>query len=203
SPAGAHPDGAAVFWPAAAYFMLIGAGFMFVEIALMQRLSVFLGHPIYALGILLFTLIASAGLGSLLSERLPLTRRPWAFVFPVAIGAAILGVRFLLPEIAAAMESAPRLPRILASIATIGPLGACMGVCFPTGMRLARRARGAETPWYFALNGIIGVLCSAVAVFVSIYFGISKSLYVASACYLLLLTVLPAMLRETREAPTL
>ncbi|HEW98670.1 MAG TPA: hypothetical protein ENF37_08550, partial [Beggiatoa sp.] len=49
----------------ALYFSLIGAGFMFVEIALIQRLSVFLGHPTYALGILLFTLISSTGIGSL------------------------------------------------------------------------------------------------------------------------------------------
>ena len=62
------------FLQAAAYFSLIGIGFMFVEIALIQRLSVFLGHPVYALGILLFALILSAGFGSFASEHLPLTR---------------------------------------------------------------------------------------------------------------------------------
>ena len=60
--------------PGAAYFALIGSGFMLVEIALVQRLSVFLGHPIYALGIILFTLILSTGIGSLLSEKIGINK---------------------------------------------------------------------------------------------------------------------------------
>jgi len=58
-----------------------------------------------------------------------------------------------------------------------------LGLCFPAGMRLVRFAKMDETPWYWALNGIFGVLCSALAVFISIYFGISTSLYIAVACY--------------------
>ena len=68
-----------------------------------------------------------------------------------------------------------------------------LGVCFPAGMRLVRGARAGETPWYWALNGIAGVLCSALAVFFSIYFGISTNLYLACACYLLLLPCLRRM----------
>ena len=57
-----------------AYFGLIGMGFMMAEIALLQRMSVFLGHPVYALSIVLFSLILSTGLGSLASERFALDR---------------------------------------------------------------------------------------------------------------------------------
>jgi hypothetical protein len=53
-----------------AYFLLIGLGFMFIEIGLIQRISVFMGHPIYALSVVLFSIILSTGLGSLLSEKL-------------------------------------------------------------------------------------------------------------------------------------
>jgi hypothetical protein len=63
-------------------------------------------------------------------------------------------------------------------------------------MRLVRGTRGSETPWYWALNGMFGVLCSALAVFVSIYIGISASLYVGAACYLSLLLCVPGLLRE-------
>jgi SAM-dependent methyltransferase len=182
-----------ILWSAAAYFALIGAGFMFVEIALIQRLSVFLGHPMYALGILLFTIIASAGIGSRLSEGLPLTRAPWVFTYPLLIATAILGIRFLLPVIGTKMISSSMGARITASIALTAPLGILLGFAFPTGMKLVRSARASETPWYWAINGVLGVLCAALTVFVSIYFGISTSFYVGAACYLALLMFLPHM----------
>jgi len=159
-----------VLWSGAAYFSLIGAGFMFAEIASIQRLSVFLGHPVYALGILLFSMIASAGLGSYLSERLPLTRIPGVFLYPVVIAFAIIAVRFILPVLGRDMVSSSMPAKIAASVSVIIPLGMLLGICFPTGMRLIKSARAAETPWYWALNGIFSVLCSAMTVFISIYF---------------------------------
>ena len=67
---------------------------MFVEIALIERLSVFLGHPVYALGILLFALILSAGFGSLGSEHIPLTRAPLVLIYPLVIVFGIITTRF-------------------------------------------------------------------------------------------------------------
>jgi hypothetical protein len=189
-----------ILWAGAAYFSLIGAGFMFVEIALIQRLSVFLGHPIYALGVLLFTIIASAGLGSFLSERLPLARRPWVFVYPVVIALAVLAVRLILPILSSQTVSASMLVKILASIAAIVPLGLLLGTAFPTGMRLVMFTRSAETPWYWALNGVFGVLCAALTVFISIYSGISMSLYIGAFCYVLILLCIPRILRPGDHA---
>ena len=191
-----------MLWSAAAYFSLIGAGFMFVEIALIQRLTVFLGHPMYALGILLFTMIASAGMGSLASDRLPLTRAPWVFAYPVAITAVILAIRFVLPLVGTNLVAAPMAVKIPVSIGAIAPVGLLLGFGFPTGMRLVRSSRSTETPWYWALNGIFSVLCSALAVFISIYFGISTSFYIAAACYGSLLLCLPDMLRVCKEQKT-
>ncbi|XSG77352.1 hypothetical protein ACP8Y2_10125 [Herpetosiphon llansteffanensis] len=182
-----------VVWSAAAYFSLIGAGFMCVEIALMQRLSVFLGHPVYALGILLFTIIASTGVGSFFSERLPLTKKPWIFVMPIVTALAILGIRFGLSAIIAAMITAPMATKIMVSIILIFPLGLLLGLFFPTGMQLVRSSGATETPWYWALNGIFGVLCSASAVLISIYFTISVNFYIGVACYSLLVFCLRHM----------
>jgi hypothetical protein len=193
-------EGSAILWSGAAYFSLIGAGFMFIEIGLIQRLSIFLGHPIYALGILLFTIIASTGLGSLISEQLPLTRAPWLFMFPVAIGAAVIAVRFAFPAVASAMVASPIINRIAVSVLLIAPLGLMLGVCFPTGMRLVRVTKSDQTPWYWALNGIFGVLCSALAVFVGIHVGISANFYISAICYIMLLPCIPAMYRIHRRA---
>jgi hypothetical protein len=80
--------------------------------------------------------------------------------------------------------------KILVSILVIFPLGILMGFFFPTGMKLAQATNTAETPWYWALNGIFGVLCSALAVFISIYFGVSQNFYLGSFCYAVLVIVL-------------
>ncbi|MBN1430410.1 MAG: hypothetical protein JXB07_18720 [Anaerolineae bacterium] len=177
-------------WSAGLYFSLIGSGFMLTEIALIQRLSVFLSHPIYALGVLLFTLIASTGLGSYLSERLPLTRKPWIYLYPVITAGIILILRFVLSIILSGMITAPMPLKIFTAVFTIFPMGILMGLFFPTGMRLIRDLRFGETPWYWALNGVFSVLCSALAVLISIYLGISMNFYIAAACYLAVLACL-------------
>lgn len=189
-----------LLWSGAAYFCLIGAGFMFVEIALIQRLSVFLGHPMYALGILLFTIIGSAGVGSRLSDRLPLTGGRGVYVYPVIVVLAILAIRFALPIVGSTLVSASMPVKILVSISVCMPLGFLLGIAFPTGMRLVRVTRAAETPWYWALNGVFGVLCAALTVFISICSGISTSLYVAALCYGLLVICLPGILRAADAA---
>jgi len=177
----------------ALYFSLIGAGFMFVEIALIQRFSVFLGHPTYALGILLFTLIASTGIGSLLSERLPLTRPPWLFLYPLAMVLALILTQAYLPALISELITSPMFNKIILTIIVIFPLGILMGFFFPTGMRLVKAMNDSQTPWYWALNGIFGVLCSALAVFISIYFGISTNFYIALFCYSAILLCLYAL----------
>lgn len=170
-------------WSGALYFSLIGAGFMLAEIGLIQRLTVLLSHPMYALGILLFTLIASTGLGSFLSDRLPLTKSPWIFVYPVAAAVAILAVGLVLNWAISNLIPAALWIRIVASIVAIFPIGLLLGMFFPTGMKLVQSVSPNEMPWYWALNGVFGVLCSALAVFISIYFGISTNFYIASICY--------------------
>lgn len=184
-----------IFWQGAAYFSLIGIGFMFVEIALIQRLSVFLGHPVYALGILLFALILSAGFGSLASEHIPLTRAPLVFIYPLVIVFGIITTRFLLPTVWSDLSSSSMSIKIMTSVLVVIPLGVMLGVCFPVGMRLVKSRLTTETPWFWALNGVFSVLSSALAVFVSIFLGISTNFDIAALCYLMILVCL-AGLRE-------
>ena len=185
-----------ISWTPAAYFCLIGAGFMLIEIGLIQRLAVFLGHPVYALGVLLFTIIASTGVGSYYSGHLPVTAKRWLYGYPIVTAAAILVTQTGLPHVVAATITEPPIVKSLLSIAVIFPLGVLLGVFFPLGMRLVDRQIDPGTPWYWALNGVFGVLSSALAVFISIYFGISKNFYIATACYAVLVVCLPAMARD-------
>ena len=112
-------------------------------------------------------------------------RAPWVFVYPLLPCVLIFATRGALAAVTVEMVPASLSAKIAASVATIFPLGVVLGLFFPTGMRLVRNIRPAETPWYWALNGIFSVLSSAVAVFISIFLGISVNFFVAAACYAL------------------
>jgi hypothetical protein len=170
-----------------AYFLLIGLGFMSVEIGLLQRISVFLGHPTYALSIVLFSLILTTGIGSLVSDRWPLDSPVKLIAWPALTGGYLLALPYWLPGVLRALEGEELLARAAVCVLTIAPAGLSMGYGFPTGMRLISAVNRAPTPWFWGINGGAGVLAATLAVACSIAFGISTTLIIGGLCYLLLI----------------
>ena len=136
-----------------AYFLLIGAGFMCAEIGLLQRMSVFLGHPIYSLSIVLFSMILSAGAGSMVSDRVTLNSLGKLSLWSAVTGGFLFSLSFWMPGLLAAQESEPLLVRAAVSIAIIAPAGFLLGFGFPTGMRLISAVDARPTPWFWGING--------------------------------------------------
>jgi hypothetical protein len=167
------------------FFALIGAGFMCVEIGLLQRLSVFLGHPVYALGVLLFGVIASTGLGSLASEKFVFDTRGKMVALSLACVASIALSHTVLDAVFDTVVTMTMPTKVLTSVLIILPTGFVMGFFFPTGMTISKQRSEAATAWLWATNGIFGVLFSAVCVFVSIYAGIAYNFYMAMLFYAL------------------
>ena len=169
------------------YFALIGVGFMFGEISLLQYFGVFLGHPIYAMGVCLFSLILSTGIGSLTSSRVPLTTGARLALWSLMVGGYLIALQAVATDLFA-MTTAEALPvRIALSLALVMPAGFLMGFAFPTGMALVERIDRAPTPWFWGINGAAGVLGSVLAVMVSMAFGINVTMLLAGVCYLLLI----------------
>lgn len=170
-----------------AYFVLIGVGFMLVEIGLLQRFSVFLGHPTYSLSVVLFSLILSAGIGSLLSDSLRIDS-PLSFsVWVVMTGGYVLSQALWVPPLLLALDSQTLLVRCLVSVAIITPAGLLMGYGFPTGMSFISAVDNRPTPWFWGINGAASVLASATGVACSIAYGIGATISLGAICYLLLL----------------
>ncbi|MET0342744.1 MAG: hypothetical protein ABW252_17185 [Polyangiales bacterium] len=185
------------------YFALIGLGFMFVEIGLLSRLSVFLGHPTLALAVLLGGLISFTGVGSLLSGKVPLDDPRWARWFPT--------LPALLTALAAALalpamqpfQSAAVSVRVLVSLAILMLPALSMGLCFPLGLRLCERMEEAHTgapprlgPWLWGINGAFGVCASGLALGCSMVWGVPVTLGVGAGCYFALLLVMPPLARR-------
>ncbi|MGH7785181.1 MAG: hypothetical protein ACREO5_15240, partial [Candidatus Binatia bacterium] len=177
------------------YFSLIGAGFMMVEIGLMQRMSIFLGHPIYSLSVLLFTLILATGLGSLISEKFPLNSRTRISTWAIVTGTYLIVLPFSLTFWFVTYANASLAVRIAICVASVAPAGILLGFGFPTGMRVIASIDPAPTPWFWGINGAAGVLASITAVALSLALGINATLVVGAICYFLLVPVSLSLLQ--------
>jgi hypothetical protein len=174
------------------YFALIGSGFMMVEIALLQRMSIFLGHPTYALSVVLFSLILWTGFGSMASERMPLAGLGRLIGWSVASAGYLFILPFWLPAVLLGLDRADLLVRAGVCVLVLAPAGFLMGFGFPTGMRLVSAISTGPTPWFWGINGAAGVLAASLAVITSITLSIDTTLRVGAVSYLLIIA--PAML---------
>jgi hypothetical protein len=174
-----------------AYFAALGAGFMLLEVALLQRFVLLLGHPVYSLTVTLFALLLGTGLGSLLSRRLPTSRVRRAGLVATSVAAlgaivAVLALPLLI-DVGIAWPLPVRLG--LAAFLMI-PAGVVLGVPLPAGMRLLAEHRPALIPWGWGLNGAFSVVGATFAVFIAMNWGFSTTFVVGAAVYLLAATTL-------------
>jgi hypothetical protein len=166
--------------PPVAYFSAIGMGFMLIEISQMQRLMVFLGHPVYGLSVVLFTILLFSGIGSAtVGADTPRSR---AVVFRVAALLTSLVVAGLLtPLVITWARSLSTDMRILVSVLLLAPPAFCMGMMFPLGLNIWRRHDGL-LPFFWSTNGITSMLASVLGMALSIQFGIAKT-YALGVCF--------------------
>ncbi len=178
------------------YFSLIGLGFMLVEIALLQRMSVYLGHPVWSLSVVLFSLILTTGMGSWISDRLQAENKTAVMIWILSLFAYLSFMAFGMPGILERFDASRMVTRALVVFALITPSGLLMGFGFPIGMRLVEARDSRPTPWFWGVNGAAGVLASTLAIAISLSFGIRVTFLVGAACYLALIPAI-AMLRST------
>jgi hypothetical protein len=187
-----------VFGSGLLYFALIGTGFMMVQIPLIQRFSVYLGHPVYAVSVLLFSMIIAAGLGSFFSDKISVdTNKKWTMYLPVTIVILLAAIYLLSGPIIESTISQGLLVRCVIVIALVAAAAVPMGMCFPLGLRMFRQYSGECLPWMWGINGATGVLASVLAVAISMWSGINTSLLIAMGCYALL--VIPARFLSNTE----
>jgi hypothetical protein len=172
------------------YFALIGLGFMFVEMGLLSRLNVFLGHPTLALAVLLGGVILFTGIGSLLSSRVPVERRKVALRYPLVPGVLVVVAGLALNPLMAAFSGSGTMARVVVSLVIIAPPALGLGLGFPLGLRLVTRLCGEGrpdiSPWMWGINGACGVVASGLALGCSMVWGISATLTLGACCYLVL-----------------
>ena len=171
------------------YFSLLGLSFMFVEITLMTKLSLFLGHPTYALSVVLFSLLIFTGIGSLISSMVKFNAIK---ILKIDISLlTIIGIMyyFIMDKIFINALSSGSEIRVMITIALIAPLGICMGVPFPLGLRTLGKENSSLIPWAWGVNGCASVLGSVLALIFAQGFGFWNTLLCSLIFYITAMVV--------------
>jgi hypothetical protein len=166
------------------YFCCLGFGYLIVEVALIQKLVLLLGHPTYALATVLFAMLISSGVGSLLTSRVPPERAARvAMAVGILLALALPAYVALLPPLQAAFMGGPALLKTAIACALIVPLAVLMGTLFPLGIQQATRARADILPSCWAANGATSVFASVLALALGVQFGIGALLLLGALAY--------------------
>ena len=165
------------------YFVAVGMGYILVEVFFIQRFVLFLGHPTYALTVVVFLMLLSSGAGSFASRKwLSRTGRVWLPL--VAIVAALVLYACVLPELLNVLVGMAFGVKLLISGALLLPLGFAMGMPFPTGLRaLGGSSSGTAVEWAWAMNAAASVLGSVLAIVIAMEFGLTVTLLCGALAY--------------------
>ena len=165
--------------PVLAYFTAIGLAYMAAEIALIQQLTLLLGHPIYGVATTLAAILIFSGTGSMLSEHLTPDR---ARAVGVGLAAALVVFAAALLGMVHVVHAAPFLVRATIAAILIAPVATAMGMPFPLGLRRIGDD-SAGIAWAWASNGFASVVGVPLAALIAVEAGSPMLFLVAALTY--------------------
>jgi len=177
----------------ALYFTMLGLGFIFFEIALIQRLIVFLGYPTYSLTVTLMSVLIFTGVGALLSIRWqarPARVVPWLLAVLVILTAFYA---FGLVPMTNALITLPLAARVVIAFLVLAPLGVCLGMFMPLGLHAVSGLSAFPreyVAWGWAVNGFASVIGSVLTTILAMTFGFRAVFGVALVAYLVAIALL-------------
>jgi hypothetical protein len=161
-------------------------GFMLIEVSVLQRFVLLLGHPVYSLTVTLFSLLLGTGVGAAWSRtfRESTLRRSAARALVVVAGISLM-IAFLAAPLVEWAIPLSRAARMLLAVAALVPVGVALGIPMPTGLRMLSARDPELVAWAWGLNGALSVLGATLAIFVAMNWGFGVTLLAAAATYLL------------------
>ncbi len=168
---------------AVTHFTLIGLGFMFLEMLFIQRLTRFLGDPIFATGAVLTSILVFAGTGSIFQSRIRRTPS-----FRIVAGASAVAVLSLLYALAfdsilgLVAQTGVAVRFVIAALALV-PISFFLGWQFPAGIAQLSRVDSRLIPIAWASNGVAAVVAAPLAVLLAMMGGFGLVAAIAGVCY--------------------
>ncbi len=163
----------------------------------------FLGHPTYALTVVIFSMLVSSGLGSFLSRKLVNDRNGRLIAALATVAALVTLLAALVKPVLTAGVGLPLAVKMLATVLMIAPAGFVMGIPFPTGLRLLEKRHQPSVRWAWSLNAAASVLGSVSALVLALYLGLVETMLIGGGLYLcaLAVVVISPMMRERVTSP--
>ena len=184
------------------YFLCLGAGYIMIQVALIQKFVLFLGHPTYALTVIVFSMLVSSGLGSFYSRRLVRAADRGRLIITLAgVAATVSILAFVAAPVSEFGVGWPLQAKMLVTVCLIAPAAFLMGIPFPTGLTWLESRFPQSVRWAWALNAASSVLGSAAAIFLAIHIGLRSTLLVGAALYLCALSVVWLQKNTSSIAP--
>lgn len=171
-----------------AVYFLLGAGFMLAEIAVMEKLGLYLSEPVLAVGVTLAAFLAVAGLGGGLARRLT-AGSPKRLKGAGLAAAGVAGILILylagLPWILKALIGLPLAVRMVLALVLVSPLAFAMGLPFPLALSALKQETYGAVPWAWGLNGCGALIGPVAGMVLAVYGGITVAMGAAALCYAL------------------
>ncbi len=165
------------------YFLFIGAGYILIQVALIQKFVLFLGHPTYALTVIIFAMLVASGMGSFFSRRIIAgDESRWRLVLG-AVPVLVTMLAFIAAPLTTMLVGLPLPMKVVLTALLIAPPAFLMGMPFPTGLARLEQMHSASVRWAWSLNAASSVLGSAGAIFLAIYIGLRLTLVIGGLCY--------------------
>jgi hypothetical protein len=156
-----------------------------IQVALIQKFILFLGHPTYALTVIIFSMLISSGLGSYYSRRLmgPSDGTGRLRLVLIGVAAAVTVLAFVAAPISEFGAGWSLPVKALATVCLIAPAGFLMGIPFPTGLTRLEHEFPQAVRWAWALNAAASVLGSVSAICLAIYIGLRATVLMGALLY--------------------
>lgn len=172
------------------YFLAIGVGYILIEVALIQKFVLFLGHPTYALTVVIFSMLVSSGFGSFVSRRIVADKNSRLILVLAGVAATVAVLAMLVTPLLTGGVGLPLAVKILLTVAMLAPAGFVMGIPFPTGLRLLEARHEPSVRWAWSINAAASVLGSVGALVLALYLGLVQTLLAGGGLYLVALVII-------------
>src|SRR6266498_3833881 len=178
-------------WKYLIYFACLGLGFIMIEMAFIQRFTLYLGQPVYTLAIIIAGLLLFTGLGSYLTNKLNISTANLKSRYLPLLLVILVGTSLLTPLVFESTIQWQLLARFIVSLLMLGPLGILLGMPFPTGIKAVNTESSAFIPWAWGVNGFFTVIGSVGALILGMALGFKIVILLAALCYLFALLIVP------------
>ena len=186
-------------WPKVLlYFIAIGLGFLFVEIAFIQKFILFLHHPIYSVAVTLAAFLVFAGIGSHWSLQLASGMSELNVVRRAVLGIVMFSLVYIfsLPALFSVATNLPITIKVAISVVLIAPLAFFMGMPFPMAITSLARHEQSLIPWAWAVNGCASVISAVLATLLAMHVGFNMVILIAVLLYIFAVYAFPTMGRS-------